>query len=228
MDAITYHRKWNHLISSLSVGGCWPVGWRSLTSRCCQRRSVEFQIKLWIQHSTKGLSIDQYFIISQISMLPSIWSILYQFFCSVFSGLISDWWFFLSLFAVRNKRAPCLIIRIVDQWVNFHWPSDCVCVLQHLSDRVAMYVHAYTLYSAVRPFGCRWVQRHTRVATFSNNVDTRINTVHQHGMMTVTQVSLNGLNSCDVTSIGCLTSAWADLTHTNSLKDLLLFMLSEM
>lgn len=29
--------------------------------------------------------------------------------------------------------------------------------LQHLSDRVAMYVHAYTLYSAVRPFGCRWV-----------------------------------------------------------------------
>lgn len=21
-----------------------------------------------------------------------------------------------------------------------------------------MYVHAYTLYSAVRPFGCRWVQ----------------------------------------------------------------------
>ncbi|TDG98476.1 hypothetical protein EPR50_G00200790 [Perca flavescens] len=27
--------------------------------------------------------------------------------------------------------------------------------LKHLSDRVAMYVHAYTLYSAVRPFGCR-------------------------------------------------------------------------
>ncbi|KAI2571408.1 PSMA3 isoform 11, partial [Pan troglodytes] len=25
----------------------------------------------------------------------------------------------------------------------------------HLADRVAMYVHAYTLYSAVRPFGCR-------------------------------------------------------------------------
>uniref|UniRef100_A0A674N1N8 Proteasome subunit alpha type n=1 Tax=Takifugu rubripes TaxID=31033 RepID=A0A674N1N8_TAKRU len=26
--------------------------------------------------------------------------------------------------------------------------------LKHLSERVAMYVHAYTLYSAVRPFGC--------------------------------------------------------------------------
>ncbi|NXA35630.1 PSA3 protein, partial [Eudromia elegans] len=29
--------------------------------------------------------------------------------------------------------------------------------LKHLADRVAMYVHAYTLYSAVRPFGCRRV-----------------------------------------------------------------------
>lgn len=26
--------------------------------------------------------------------------------------------------------------------------------MQHLADRVAMYMHAYTLYSAVRPFGC--------------------------------------------------------------------------
>uniref|UniRef100_A0A7N9D0P1 Proteasome subunit alpha type-3 n=1 Tax=Macaca fascicularis TaxID=9541 RepID=A0A7N9D0P1_MACFA len=26
--------------------------------------------------------------------------------------------------------------------------------LKHLADRAAMYVHAYTLYSAVRPFGC--------------------------------------------------------------------------
>jgi len=25
---------------------------------------------------------------------------------------------------------------------------------QHVTDRVAMYMHAYTLYSAVRPFGC--------------------------------------------------------------------------
>uniref|UniRef100_A0A669QNA3 Proteasome subunit alpha type n=1 Tax=Phasianus colchicus TaxID=9054 RepID=A0A669QNA3_PHACC len=29
--------------------------------------------------------------------------------------------------------------------------------LKHLADRVAMYVHAYTLYSAVRPFGCHSV-----------------------------------------------------------------------
>ncbi|XP_061898431.1 uncharacterized protein LOC133646735 [Entelurus aequoreus] len=29
--------------------------------------------------------------------------------------------------------------------------------LKHLSERVAMYVHAYTLYSAVRPFGCNFI-----------------------------------------------------------------------
>uniref|UniRef100_H3C3N4 Proteasome subunit alpha type n=1 Tax=Tetraodon nigroviridis TaxID=99883 RepID=H3C3N4_TETNG len=29
--------------------------------------------------------------------------------------------------------------------------------LKHLADRVAMYVHAYTLYSAVRPFGCSFI-----------------------------------------------------------------------
>ncbi|NXW07280.1 PSA3 protein, partial [Fregetta grallaria] len=28
---------------------------------------------------------------------------------------------------------------------------------RHLADRVAMYVHAYTLYSAVRPFGCSFM-----------------------------------------------------------------------
>uniref|UniRef100_A0A8C1I9S0 Proteasome subunit alpha type n=2 Tax=Cyprinus carpio TaxID=7962 RepID=A0A8C1I9S0_CYPCA len=28
---------------------------------------------------------------------------------------------------------------------------------KHLADRVAMYVHAYTLYSAVRPFGCSFI-----------------------------------------------------------------------
>ncbi|KAM9292290.1 proteasome subunit alpha type-3-like, partial [Gastrophryne carolinensis] len=29
--------------------------------------------------------------------------------------------------------------------------------LKHLADRVAMYAHAYTLYSAVRPFGCSFM-----------------------------------------------------------------------
>ncbi|KAG1973196.1 proteasome subunit alpha type-3 [Pimephales promelas] len=29
--------------------------------------------------------------------------------------------------------------------------------LKHLAERVAMYVHAYTLYSAVRPFGCSFI-----------------------------------------------------------------------
>lgn len=28
-----------------------------------------------------------------------------------------------------------------------------IICLQHLTDRVSMYVHAYTLYSSVRPFG---------------------------------------------------------------------------
>ncbi|KAM9777974.1 proteasome subunit alpha type-3 [Neosynchiropus ocellatus] len=37
--------------------------------------------------------------------------------------------------------------------------------LKHLSDRVAMYVHAYTLYSAVRPFGCRQVTESSSVFT---------------------------------------------------------------
>lgn len=37
------------------------------------------------------------------------------------------------------------------------WNWRPLLSLQHLSDRVAMYVHAYTLYSAVRPFGCRLV-----------------------------------------------------------------------
>uniref|UniRef100_A0AAQ4P371 Proteasome subunit alpha type n=1 Tax=Gasterosteus aculeatus aculeatus TaxID=481459 RepID=A0AAQ4P371_GASAC len=35
--------------------------------------------------------------------------------------------------------------------------DPCFLLLQHLSDRVAMYVHAYTLYSAVRPFGCSFI-----------------------------------------------------------------------
>lgn len=201
MDAVTYYRKWNHLISSLSAGSRWPVGWRSLTSRCCQRRSIKFQVKLWIQHSSKGLSTDQYFIISQISMLPSIWSILYQY-CTVFSGLISDWCFFFChwLLWETNMRHVWLSGLLINQLMLIDPQTVRMCVLQHLSDRVAMYVHAYTLYSAVRPFGCRWVQRHTRVAMFSNNANTLMNTVHQDGMMTVTQVSLNGLNSCDVTS----------------------------
>ncbi|CAB1331172.1 unnamed protein product [Coregonus sp. 'balchen'] len=30
-------------------------------------------------------------------------------------------------------------------------------IFNHLSERVAMYVHAYTLYSAVRPFGCSFI-----------------------------------------------------------------------
>lgn len=45
----------------------------------------------------------------------------------------------------------------VGRWSEFQVFLCCV-VFQHLSERVAMYVHAYTLYSAVRPFGCRWVQ----------------------------------------------------------------------
>lgn len=47
--------------------------------------------------------------------------------------------------------------RLAAGWTSSSLPlslTDCVS-LQHLADRVAMYVHAYTLYSAVRPFGCR-------------------------------------------------------------------------
>ncbi|KAG7238076.1 hypothetical protein INR49_031430 [Caranx melampygus] len=46
-----------------------------------------------------------------------------------------------------NKR-----IFNIDRHVGMLFPVE-----QHLSDRVAMYVHAYTLYSAVRPFGCSFI-----------------------------------------------------------------------
>lgn len=35
-----------------------------------------------------------------------------------------------------------------------NYPSFSYFFMKYLADRVAMYKHAYTLYSAVRPFGC--------------------------------------------------------------------------
>ncbi|CAD7693261.1 unnamed protein product [Nyctereutes procyonoides] len=40
---------------------------------------------------------------------------------------------------------------------NFISNFGCNIPLKHLADKVAMYVHAYTLYSAVRPFGCSFM-----------------------------------------------------------------------
>lgn len=37
---------------------------------------------------------------------------------------------------------------------NYRSEYGCAIPLKFLTDRVAMYMHAYTLYSAVRPFGC--------------------------------------------------------------------------
>ena len=36
---------------------------------------------------------------------------------------------------------------------RFHISCRACVLLQHLADRVAMYIHAHTLYSSVRPFG---------------------------------------------------------------------------
>ena len=40
---------------------------------------------------------------------------------------------------------------------NFRSNFDYNIPLKHLADRVAMYVHAYTLYSSVRHFGCSFM-----------------------------------------------------------------------
>uniref|UniRef100_A0AAV2JJH0 Proteasome subunit alpha type-3 n=1 Tax=Knipowitschia caucasica TaxID=637954 RepID=A0AAV2JJH0_KNICA len=44
-----------------------------------------------------------------------------------------------------------------DEASNFRSNYGHDIPLKHLSERVAMYVHAYTLYSAVRPFGCSFI-----------------------------------------------------------------------
>lgn len=48
-------------------------------------------------------------------------------------------------------RLSALIILFVTQPVGFY--GNDYILFQHLTDRVSMYAHAYTLYSSVRPFG---------------------------------------------------------------------------
>lgn len=56
------------------------------------------------------------------------------------SGLISD-----ARQLVENAR------QVASKWRNQYGSP---IPLKALNDRLSMYIHAYTLYSAVRPFGC--------------------------------------------------------------------------
>ncbi|TKC45847.1 hypothetical protein EI555_000958, partial [Monodon monoceros] len=57
----------------------------------------------------------------------------------------------LSKFYEEDARSLADIAR--EEASNFRSNFGYNIPLKHLADRVAMYVHAYTLYSAVRPFG---------------------------------------------------------------------------
>lgn len=58
--------------------------------------------------------------------------------------------------AVAGLLADCRhIVEVArDEAANYRSNNGSPIPLKHLADRVAMYMHAYTLYSAVRPFGC--------------------------------------------------------------------------
>lgn len=86
-------------------------------------------------------------------------SIIKIIFSSLFSCTISNtevhWMGILALQSIK-----------LDTWIH---PTVNFCVVdmlyvflfQYLVDRVSGYIHAHTLYSAVRPFGCRWVAQCT-------------------------------------------------------------------
>jgi len=53
---------------------------------------------------------------------------------------------------IADARAVVEIAR--DEAANYRSNYGSPIPLKHLAERVSMYVHAYTLYSSVRPFGC--------------------------------------------------------------------------
>lgn len=61
-------------------------------------------------------------------------------FSQAFSGLIAD---ARQIVAIARKEAA-----------NYRSQYGMSIPLKYLNDRVSMYMHAYTLYSAVRPYGC--------------------------------------------------------------------------
>uniref|UniRef100_A0A7N8XTX0 Proteasome 20S subunit alpha 3 n=1 Tax=Mastacembelus armatus TaxID=205130 RepID=A0A7N8XTX0_9TELE len=71
--------------------------------------------------------------------------------------------------------------------------------LKHLSDRVAMYVHAYTLYSAVRPFGCSFI-----LGSYDKDDGPQLYMVDPSGISYVSHVSDPGFWLCLMTPVDCL------------------------
>lgn len=61
-------------------------------------------------------------------------------FLQAFSGLIAD---ARQIVEIARKEAA-----------NYRQQYGISIPLKYLNDRVSMYMHAYTLYSAVRPYGC--------------------------------------------------------------------------
>lgn len=61
-------------------------------------------------------------------------------FLKAFSGLIAD---ARQIVEIARKEAA-----------NYRSQYGISIPLKYLNDRVSMYMHAYTLYSAVRPYGC--------------------------------------------------------------------------
>ena len=53
---------------------------------------------------------------------------------------------------MADARSVVEIAR--DESANYRSQKGGNIPVKHITDRVAMYVHAYTLYFSVRPFGC--------------------------------------------------------------------------
>jgi len=58
--------------------------------------------------------------------------------------------------------------------------NGVVMLLQVLADRVSMYMHAYTLYSFVRPFGCSVL-----VASYNETDKAELYCIEPSGVCTV-------------------------------------------
>jgi len=69
----------------------------------------------------------------------------------------------------------------------YHYVSNCTvhCVMldvmwQVLADRLSMYMHAYTLYSFVRPFGCSLL-----LASYDNTDGAELYSIEPSGVCSV-------------------------------------------
>jgi 20S proteasome alpha/beta subunit len=69
--------------------------------------------------------------------------------------------------------------------------TEYFCLLQYLTDRVAMYMHAYTLYSAVRPYGCGVI-----FGTYEKTTGPEMFMVDPSGVFHVIRIKLKKLNHC--------------------------------